>query len=445
MEKTLTRAEQAVAWVFLGVLMSFWGSIICIYLMGKLGGFSVPVEEKEDAVKGRQIEWQKLYPFTEEQLSRHSNRETEFVKTTDKLRSLPGRIYAYLKKWVEAYAGEHFFARLFWVKAAKLYEKFLGWNMASMSEYNGVVTLSDGYLVEFDKKRDVSESVNSVVELAGFCKQREIDFLYVNAPSKICRFEDANVSGILDFSNQNADEFLQQLMKADVRCYDLREVLHAEGMSHHGAFYRTDHHWRSEIGFWAARHISQFLSYEYAYSIDLSLLNVDKFTVVIYPSSFLGSHGRKVTLALTEPDDCVLFYPKYPTLLHYQIPDNDINIQGDFSITYNMSQVEEIDYYNKSPYGAYNYGDRPLIILENQSLSNDMKLLMIHDSFANCVIPFLALGIKNVDALDLRHFYGSVRNYIDSTRPDIVVVLYNENAIGQTIDWQSHTSTFDFR
>ena len=110
-----------------------------------------------------------------------------------------------------------------------------------------------------------------------------------------------------------------------------------------------------------------------------------------------------------------------------------------------MSHIKELDYYNKSPYSAYDYADQPVIRIENQRLEGNIKLLVIHDSFANCVIPFLALEVQNVEAVDVRHFTGSVQNYITVTKPDIVIVLYSANAITGDIDWQSHESLFDFR
>jgi LmbE family N-acetylglucosaminyl deacetylase len=51
---------------------------------------------------------------------------------------------------------------------------------------------------------------------------------------------------------------------------------------------------------------------------------------------------------------------------------------------------------------------------------------------------------KQLDILDLRHFTGSLRSYITETKPDMVIVLYNPNAIAAP-DYATHTSMFDFR
>jgi hypothetical protein len=110
-----------------------------------------------------------------------------------------------------------------------------------------------------------------------------------------------------------------------------------------------------------------------------------------------------------------------------------------------MTQVEECDYYNKNPYAACNYGDQPLIQIENQQASDDHKILIIHDSFCDSVISCLALAEKNVDSLDLRHFTGSVKTYIEESMPEIVIVMYNAGSAAGEIDYSTHKDEFDFR
>jgi LmbE family N-acetylglucosaminyl deacetylase len=59
------------------------------------------------------------------------------------------------------------------------------------------------------------------------------------------------------------------------------------------------------------------------------------------------------------------------------------------------------------------------------------------------VISCLALAEKNIDAIDLRHFTGSVKKYIEESKPDLVIVMYN--VIGGDINYSTHKDKFDFR
>jgi hypothetical protein len=96
-----------------------------------------------------------------------------------------------------------------------------------------------------------------------------------------------------------------------------------------------------------------------------------------------------------------------------------------------------------NPYGAYLYGDNPLLVIHNNFLHGNKKILIIKDSFVNNLAPFLSLGIEHIDMLDLRHFTGSIKTYIKQTQPDMVIVMYNPSALA--MDDSAHKRMFDFR
>ena len=89
MDKRLLKAERLLAVAFVGVLLFFMGSILCVYLMGKMGkGPVADTLESAEAISNRkeiekeiEIDWQKLYPFTEEQLKQDIQAVPNAVKT----------------------------------------------------------------------------------------------------------------------------------------------------------------------------------------------------------------------------------------------------------------------------------------------------------------------------------------------------------------------------
>ena len=380
-----------------------------------------------EASAGGTINWAELYPFY------HQAAETTPQITIQHFSGLKKKIDT-IKSNVETYVTDFLIGYDLMTQWERVYRNVIHWNFVPYSEYNGIIKMSDGYLTNIVPSGDVSEQVASAVELSSFCAEQGADFLYIQAPHKICKVTDTTLSGSTDFSNQNADSLLAGLSGAGLETLDLREVLHQEQLSHHELFYRTDHHWKAETGLWASKHILQELNSRYGFHSSPDLLNDDRFKKVVYPSWFLGSQGKKVTLAQTTPEDISLLYPDYPTQLHFLLPSKNLDIEGDFSILYNMDAIEECDYMSKNPYSAYAYGDQPLEQITNPSSNENRKILLIHDSFSDCVIPFLALGLRNVDAIDLRHFTGSLQCYIASSCPDIVVVMYNCGATGKAID-----------
>lgn len=389
------------------------------------------------------IDWQALYPF-EEGESPEMRKAVEWpLSYVQRLGAIEEKVID-LEGKIGVYASDLLVGYQTLVEVEKGYESAIGWNLVAYEEYNGVIKLPDGQLTSLVQRMEVSENVNALAELDSFCKEQDIDFLYVQAPHKISKFEDVGISGNTDFSNQNADDLLKGLEENGVGYYDLRDEIRKQNLDHHALFYRTDHHWKAETGLWAAGLLAQKLEEEYGIHIDHSLFGEENYKFVEYEDWFLGSYGKKVTLAQTAPDDFSLIYPKFTTELELKIPSKSIDVVGDFSVIYDMKQVKKRNYYRLNPYGAYIYGDKPLTLFHNLNTENGSKVLVIKDSFALCVAPFLALGVEYTDVLDLRHFDGSVRAYIAEAKPDIVIVFYNPDQTKE-IDPASHKSTFDFR
>lgn len=389
--------------------------------------------DNENKASG-QIDWEALYPFKAGQEDKKvDTANTKKVVVVDRYKE----IIQSIKKKFTSSTTNYLIGYQKFIELANKYEDIIQWDYASYAEYNGTIKLKDGHLTSYIERREVGDAADGMILFADYCNRNGIDFIYVQAPYKISKTQDKKISGVLDFSNQNADALIERLRLANVDVYDLRDTIDAEKLNHHSLFYRTDHHWLAETGFWASRHIIEYLNQKYGYSIDSSVLSDNQFKNVLYPAWFLGSQGKKVTLAVTKPDDFSLIYPLYNTQMHFSVPDAKIDLDGDFSIIYDMRHVERINYYEKNPYGAYMYGNHALSQFENHLSENKIHLLFIHDSFGNSVVPFISLGVKHVDSMDLRHFTGSVISFVEKNKPDAIIVMYNPQEINK--------ESFDFR
>lgn len=397
------------------------------------------LNEKESQSPRIDVNWAKLYPFNSQYSDNFSNENPE--ESNCLLLSFENAVEK-TKGTITNYSCDYLIGYQKIVEAFNKYEASIGWNTA---EYNGIVQLSDGYLTSYINKRDISNNISAISSLYNFCIEHGSKFLYVQAPGKLCKYQDGDVSGRLDFSNQNADSLLSGLAKAGIPYIDLRDELHKEYTNHHALFYRTDHHWKGETGLWAALTLSKQLNAQFGYHIPLELLESSTFDVVTYKNWFLGTNGKKITLARTDPEDFNLLYPQYPTHIQYQIQDRNINQTGDFSILYDMEQLAKKDYYNLSPYSAYIHENNALTKIHNNDCSSGENILLIKDSFGNCMAPFLSLGLENLDIIDLRCFTGSIQNYILTEKPEMVIIMYYPDSIKDNIELASHTHLFDFQ
>jgi hypothetical protein len=221
----------------------------------------------------------------------------------------------------------------------------------------------------------------------------------------------------------------------------LRENIHKENLDHHSLFYKTDHHWKAETGLWAAGIIAQHLNENNGFTINLDTFHPEQYQYNIYKDWFLGSLGKKVTLVRTPPEDFTLIYPKFDTDISLKIPEIYIDARGNFDVFIWPDMIKIKDYYNRNPYGAY-YGDRQLITVHNNLLNDGKSVLLVKDSFVNVVAPFLSMGIEDLNILDLRHFNGSIKSYVKTNKPDVIVVMYNPGALDYM---DGHKKLFDFR
>lgn len=364
------------------------------------------------------IEWDKLYPFDDGDTKAKAANEPSAVE---------------IFKQTLDYASSRNLANYYgFVEAAKKYEDILNWNIAVYYSYNPVVKLDDGYLTIFAPKGEgVEENSEAVKEFAKFCRQNEVKFAYVNLPVKICEIEDAGISGILDFTDQDTDEMLAILEKAGITCLDIRKSIHDAGKPHHKLFHITDHHWLPQSGMWAAGEVLKFFRDDFGWNVEPEILNPENFNYVVYREWFLGSQGKKFTPSRVKPDDFTMIYPKFATQIRFTVPNAGIDSEGDFGITYDMSMVEPKDYYRQNPYASYIYADRPLIRIENKLVKNGKKILVLHESMGNCVFPFIALGVEVAYSMDLRHFTGSLRKFVETEKPDAVIMMYYSESPGR--------------
>ena len=398
------------------------------------------IKPKSDIPKDEiRVDWANEYPFpdySETTTSDNSNNKSFPMRVTKKASSVENRIRAWTSTQLMGYIDL--------VNYANFYNKSIGWNIPMMGGYNSVVALDDGQLVDFKERKDMTPMIEAVAKLNDSCHKQGCQFFVAMAPGKISRKE-TELAGKLDFSNQNGDAFEEGLTSHGIACLDLRDTMEAEVSDTHELFYRTDHHWKASTGRWAAEIIAKYLNDRLGYKIDTSLMKSEQYREVFYPSWFLGSRGKKVTLSRTTPDDFALYYPKFVTSFHYEIPSMDKNTDGDFSVMYDMKKVEPLDYYGLNPYGAYNYGDRALIKIHNNMVEDGKKILILKNSYADSVIPFLSVGVETIHVLDLRHFTGSLQTYMKVYKPDTVILLFQLENLKDKIDFKTHKDFWDFR
>lgn len=382
------------------------------------------------------VNHQANYPFKESQPKASGNALDKIISKFQKLQTV-----------FEDYTSENLLFRLDFMKGGYFFEDLLNLDIVSMQDDSAVIELRDGYLTALNGNKDMQVAAENLVTFKDHVETQGAEFLYIQVPYKIS--EEEQVSALYkDYSNVNADTLLTLLQQNGVDTLDLREEFSKRYSDQLPLFYKTDHHWKIESGLEAASITAEYLEATYGYDMKDEDLVQEAYAQEVYEDSFLGSRGRKVTLAKTELEDFTLVLPNFDTELCSYIPDRSIDTCGSFYDTLiDTSKLGSDDYYNVSPYHTYAYGDRPIIEIENKLVNNDTKILILRDSFSVPFVPFLSLSTQSIHSLDLRYFTGSVESYMEQYQPDLVIVAYNPSVFvdSKKIEYQTHTNMFDFK
>jgi hypothetical protein len=273
-------------------------------------------------------------------------------------------------------------------------------------------------------------SASAIQSLQLTAEEAGADFLYIAAPTKNTVY--STPENIENFSADNYDRYIKALQQKGVPTLDLYDELRKENMLDVDTYFRTDHHWTPETGFWATEKICSTLSDHYGFEYDDYYTDLENYTTKTYPDWFLGSSGKKVGRYFTAggPDDITLITPKFETNFTELQPLKEWERTGRFEETVlDMEHIQTKDHYGLSPYSTYGGGDFRQQIIKNHLNPDGAKILIVRDSFACAVTPFLALNASELHIIDVRDFIPAdpidVYEYVREISPDYVLVLYS--------------------
>ncbi len=170
-------------------------------------------------------------------------------------------------------------------------------------------------------------------------------------------------------------------------------------------YYRTDHHWTGFGAYTAYRAYMEMLGRQ--------PLGVDAFSIECH-GGFYGSNYSRSGLWLYPPEQIELW--KTDTDFAVTNGESDSVHSGLFY----EERLEELDKYT-----VYLDGNHSLVRIENPDAKGKGKLLVIRDSYANCLGTFLANNYESVVLVDLRYYKKPVSELLQSEDFSDVLVCYS--------------------
>lgn len=296
---------------------------------------------------------------------------------------------------------------------------------------NKRVTLKNGHLSEVNShhksQEEIEATARNIASLAQAQKQNGRQFLFVMTPSQISKYEDLLPAGYTDTTNETVDALLALLAQKGVACLDLRECMHAEGITQADAFYTTDHHWNPQTGLWAYARILQTLDRMGCISpVDPDFTDADRFEIVTFENTFLGTSGRRTGIYYAGLDDSIFLIPKFDTALTVTIPNLGLELTGRYEdVAYRNDEeldFDNPDYFQYSAYSLYGWGDRGLIQWRNENAPDNARVMLIGDSMGNIPFSLMSLFFTSCDELDMRYYSGDFSKHFSDYQPDIIIM-----------------------
>lgn len=307
-------------------------------------------------------------------------------------------------KWmkdVEAYLSDQFVARDFLMKARTDTDIFFG-----KKEVNDVYIGKQHFLFEkpaaYDGER-VAKTVDAVNQLK---KQNpKIRTYFALAPNASEILTDLMPSNA---PTQNQTAQIQTIYDSlnKVKCIDMCTPL-KEAEAPTSLYYKTDHHWTAaaaEIAFAQLKPAMKIKSTKYE-MVSYPVTNTFQGTL----ASSSGLFRAQDTIAITVPQPDVRYTVTY-------VKENEKRPS-----VFDSSKLEQ-----KSQYDVFFGGNFAQIRIDTSS-SSKRTLMVVKDSYANCVMPMLIPYFKSIVMIDPRYYTDDIQQAITAEGVTDILWLYNIN------------------
>ena len=309
----------------------------------------------------------------------------------------------------ETYFADHLVGRDLWVEGANTISKLTG-----KQEINGVYTV-DNQMIQAFKEYDEEEVAKSIAAMNKFAErfpEKQMSFMLVPTAQELFKDKLPSYAGLLsekDFIDKCYSQ-LEGIAPIDALSY----------LSEHKneyLYYRTDHHWTSLGAYYAYCAAAKTLGYG-AYGLN-------SFNVETVSSDFRGTLYSK-TLDSGVPADSMDYY----TLANGEPKVTLKSINNGKETVYDSLYVR--DYLNvKDKYSSFTGENAPVVEITTD-VDNGKNLLVVKDSYAHALVPFLSKHYSKITMIDMRYVNTGLDSVIDFDEYE--QVLFMQNVITFTED-----------
>lgn len=307
----------------------------------------------------------------------------------------------------ETYLADQMPLRSFFVGADSYSELLLGKN-----GINGIYKCQDDYLI--NTPISSNENLNkNIMYIHEFAEDIDVPVYMTVVPSTGYIMEDVLPTLHYEYNDKNIlNNISSQLttLNSKVQYVDLCDSFFRLADDGVQLYYKTDHHWTAEGAFSAYNTLCN--------AMNISSTPKENFNIEKY-EGFFGTTYSKSALWLSKPDTVELWKNKNHMDKQFKV---EIIDGGKSTVSNNLFFENHLSEQDKYP--VYLDGNHSFVRITNTASDTDKKLLVIKDSFAHCLIPYMADNYSEIIMIDMRYYKDIVSEIVQSENIDTVLVLY---------------------
>lgn len=317
------------------------------------------------------------------------------------------------QKKYESYLRDQFPGRDHWVSFQTDMELFMGKN-----EIHNVYIGKNHYLLEhytekeFDPQQ-ISKNLQALEKFVGKAKQNA-DVHVMMVPTKSWVLREKLPAFAPHYKEQKFYDALQQKLEKEDVLISVEPVLDAH--KEEEIYYRTDHHWTT-LGAWYA-----YEQYTKAVGGDLQRAQ-EKRKFRCISKDFYGTTYAKINYA-RQADKIEIYEPADKLRVVYNMGEKKTKTLYDVSFLKTADQ-----------YSVFTGGNQAVLEITG-GIKNGKTLLLIKDSFANSILPFLAEDYEKLVVVDLRQLNVSGDRLLEMFSPTDILILYNSAQFAQDKEFE---------
>lgn len=278
----------------------------------------------------------------------------------------------------------------------------------------GVYLGSDGWLIEkpFDRENRFDTNVRRIT---AFARSTDIPTAIAAVPEKGSVYGDKLPKNALAYSDDEYFKKLSAQCGGSVKFINISDALKSR-KDDRQIFYKTDHHWTCDGAYIGYTEICKALNLTAAEENSFNVQTADNFYGTSYSTSLY---------TLTKPDTMkIMRSKKTDGAAEVVIEDGKTEKSGNMFFDGNLKGSDK--------YTVFLDGNHPLVRIKTGNAGG--KLLVIKDSFAHCLVPFLAENYSEIVMIDLRYYKKPVSQLLSTESFNQILFVYGMENLAESRD-----------